>query len=86
MFIQLIALIELPTYLVWLAIEFIEQPFVVKGEKVPYWPTQKAAHPPCVESSQRHVCNFRSNLNGTCYTASECVNKGGQAGGNCAAG
>ena len=30
--------------------------------------------------------NFRSNLNGTCYTASECTNKGGVSGGNCAAG
>ena len=25
-------------------------------------------------------------MNGTCYTASECANKGGMSGGNCASG
>ena len=30
------------------------------------------------------VCTSQSNLNGTCYTASECTNLGGSASGSCA--
>ena len=32
------------------------------------------------------VCTSQSNLNGTCYTASECTAKGGEERGNCASG